>query len=137
MSNVRNPERYGGCLCGDVRYRLTGTLRPVMYCHCSQCRRASGHFIAATSVVKKDLVIETDVGLAWYASSDFASRGFCKSCGSSLFWSSRYQDDIAIMVGSLDHTEDLEVAGHIFVNDKGCYYELDDDLPKHPQSPSK
>lgn len=120
----------GGCLCGRVRYRVTGPLRPVVYCHCGQCRRTSGHFVAATAVAKDALTIETDEGLEWFASSEIASRGFCRRCGSSLFWRPNAKPYICIMAGTLDDSTGLEAVEHIFVSNKGDYYQLTDDLPK-------
>ena len=49
------PTIEGGCECGAVRYRVTGTLRKVVYCHCAQCRRTSGHFVAATACATDNL----------------------------------------------------------------------------------
>ena len=123
-------ETSGGCLCGGVRYRLAGPLRPVIYCHCSQCRRTSGHFVAATAVSKNALEIVADESLEWFASSQSASRGFCRRCGSSLFWYPREGDYVAVMAGTLDESRGLEPVEHIHVGDKGDYYELSDDLPK-------
>ena len=123
-------ETTGGCLCGGVCYRVTGPLRSVVYCHCSQCRRTSGHFVAATSVAKDALTVVSDESLEWFASSKFASRGFCKCCGSSLFWLPRNKDYVSIMAGTLDDSTGLMAVEHIYVNDKGDYYDLTDDLPK-------
>lgn len=122
----------GGCLCGRVRYRVTGPLRPVVYCHCGQCRRTSGHFVAATSVAEDALIIETDESLEWFASSETASRGFCRRCGSSLFWRPNAKPYICIMAGTLDESTGLEAVEHIYVSAKGDYYQLTDDLPKLP-----
>ena len=80
MSAESKLEKTGGCLCGGVRYRVKGPLRPVVYCHCSQCRRTSGHFVAVTAVAKDALVVVADKSLDWFTSSDVASRGFCKRC---------------------------------------------------------
>lgn len=125
-------EMTGGCLCGGVRYRVTGPLRPVVYCHCGQCRRTSGHFVAATAVAKDALIIETDESLEWFASSEHASRGFCRRCGSSLFWRPNAKPYTCIMAGTLDDSTGLEAVEHIFVGEKGDYYQLTDDLPKLP-----
>lgn len=136
MSLDKTQEMAGGCLCGGVRYRITGSSRPIIYCHCSQCRRTSGHFGAATAVKKKELIFETNESLAWFDSSEFASRGFCSRCGSSLFWKLNNSESISIMAGTLDNSYGLKAADHIYVNDKADYYELTDDLPKIPQERS-
>ena len=132
-----NTKCSGGCLCGAVRYEVVGPLRPVVYCHCSQCRRTTGHFLAATAAAKDELVIASDADLCWFASSESASRGFCGRCGSSLFWVSEAEDYICIMVGSLDDPGGIEAVEHVFVDDKPDYYQLNDDLPKHPGGDSQ
>jgi hypothetical protein len=120
----------GGCLCGDIRYVADGKLRPVMYCHCEQCRRTSGHFVAATACAKKDLVMVAEVGLSWYRSSSTASRGFCVSCGSSVFWQAEQSEYISIMAGTIDAPTELGAREHIFVADASDYYTIDDGLPQ-------
>lgn len=120
----------GGCLCGAVRYRVTGPLRQVVACHCEQCRRSSGHYVAATAVRTSDLELLHDRGLQWYASSDAARRGFCNRCGSSLFWEPLQGGQISIMAGSLDGATGLTTAAHIFVEHAGDYYSIDDAVPQ-------
>ncbi len=116
----------GGCLCGAVTYQISGPLRPVIYCHCQQCRKTSGHYVAATSVAREHIRIEGKV--AWYQSSQTARRGFCPVCGSNLFWDGSGVN-LSIFAGSLDNADGLTAKGHIFVADKGAYYELTDGLP--------
>jgi len=87
----------GGCLCGGVRYRLKGPLRDVIACHCSQCRRTSGHFVAATSIAADRLELLSDATLRWYESSATARRGFCSRCGGNLFWRRKEGPEISIM----------------------------------------
>ena len=126
-------ETTGGCLCGGVRYRVIGPLQPIVYCHCSQCRRTSGHFVAATFVAKDALVVVADETLEWFASSEFASRGFCKRCGSSLLWRPNADDYVCIMAGTLHGATGLQAVKHIYADDKSDYYELTDDLPTRPR----
>ena len=133
MRTTNRSEASGSCLCGGVRYRLTEPPRPVVYCHCSQCRRTSGHFVAATAVARDALVIVADESLEWFASSEFASRGFCRRCGSSLFWRRVAGDRVSIMAGTLDDPDGLQAREHIYVADKGSYYDLTDGLPKRLQ----
>lgn len=124
----------GSCLCGAVRFRVRGVLRDVVYCHCSQCRKQSGHFVAATSAKDTDIVIEGRETITWYGASDVASRGFCGTCGSLLFWKHNRLDSISIMAGSFDQPSDLVGQSHIFVGDKGDYYEIADGLPQFVKS---
>ncbi|HKD54857.1 MAG TPA: GFA family protein [Steroidobacteraceae bacterium] len=120
----------GGCLCGAVRYEAQGALRPIVMCHCSQCRRTSGHFLAATAARHADFRLVSQGELHWYASSAEGRRGFCARCGSTLFWQGTGRDYVSIAAGTLDDTRGLEVAWHIFVDDKGAYYEIDDRAPQ-------
>lgn len=119
----------GSCLCGAVRYRVTGRLRPVIACHCTQCRKTSGHHVAATSAPREGVAVEGDV--TWYASSEFARRGFCGICGANLFWDGP-GSHLSIFAGTLDGDPGVRLAGHIFCADKGAYYEIADGLPQTP-----
>jgi len=119
----------GRCLCGAVRYEMTGPLRPVVACHCGQCRRTSGHFAAATAVPPERLRLVEDHGLRWYQSSPMARRGFCGHCGSNLFWAPASGERIAVMAGTLDKPTGVALVMHIFVDDAGDYYRLTDGLP--------
>ncbi|MEO1536344.1 MAG: GFA family protein [Pseudomonadota bacterium] len=120
----------GSCLCGSVSYTINGPFRPVIACHCQQCRKTSGHHVAATSAPRNSIEIAGDV--TWYASSDTARRGFCGLCGSNLFWDGK-GSHLSIFAGTLDGPTGMHLAGHIFCADKGDYYEINDGLPQAPQ----
>lgn len=113
----------GGCLCADVTYRVSGPLRPVVACHCTQCRKTSGHHVAATSAHRDDIAISGEV--TWYQSSPTARRGFCGNCGSNLFWDGA-GENLSIFAGTLDDASGLRILGHIYCADKGAYYEISD-----------
>ena len=121
----------GSCLCGAVRLRIDGPMRPVSFCHCTQCRRQSGHFVAATAAADADMTIEGDESISWYAASDAARRGFCSTCGSLLLWKSKGSDRTSIMMGCLDKPTGVTGRKHIFCAEKGDYYEIDDGLPQY------
>jgi len=112
----------GSCLCGAVAFETTGPLRDVKACHCSQCRRISGHHWAATSVPLDRFRLITDEGLAWFRSSPTAERGFCRHCGASLFWRPDGEGRIAIAPGAFDDDPPIRLTQHIFVEDAGDYY---------------
>jgi hypothetical protein len=120
----------GGCQCGGVRYRIRGELRGVIACHCSQCRRTSGHYAAMTSAPSANIELTASDSLRWYRSSDTAERGFCCVCGGNLFWKQAGRDAISVTAGTLDTPTGLSVEQHIFVADKSDYYAINDDLPK-------
>ncbi|MEO0485854.1 MAG: GFA family protein [Pseudomonadota bacterium] len=117
----------GGCLCEAVRYRVAGPLRPVIACHCQQCRKTSGHFVAATACATADLSVTGAVN--WYASSPTARRGFCGTCGSNLFWEGTAAMT-SIHAGTLDGATGLSIAGHIYCAAKGDYYTIADGAPQ-------
>jgi hypothetical protein len=123
----------GGCLCGGVRYRISGDLRGVIACHCAQCRRTSGNYAAMTSAPSANIVMTSSDSLIWYRSSDTAERGFCGRCGGNLFWKQAGRDAISITAGTLDVPTDLKIEEHIFVADKSDYYTIDDDAPQKQQ----
>ncbi len=134
MASSPDPVRLTGrCECGAVRFALRGPPRPVINCHCAMCRRLHGHFAAYTAVAPDALLLVEQRGLRWYRSSDIAERGFCGECGASLFWRPAHGRYVAVAAGALDPPTGLRTAAHIFVADKGDYYDLSDDLPRHPQ----
>jgi hypothetical protein len=122
----------GGCLCGAVCYEVRGPLRGVVNCHCGQCRKFHGHFAAYTNAAERDVRIAGRPYLKWYNSSKVARRGFCKTCGSSLFWQRLKGNTISIAAGTLIAPTRLETIRHIFVAHKGDYYNITDRLERLP-----
>ena len=120
----------GSCECQGVVFELTGELRDVVFCHCSQCRKTSGHYWAATQVSKGNLNLIKATSLSWYDSSDKARRGFCSVCGSSMFYERKGIDKISVSAGSLELPTSLDRMRHIYVASKGDYYDISDDLPQ-------
>jgi hypothetical protein len=124
----------GGCLCGQVRFEIKGLLRDVVNCHCSMCQKLHGSMGAHSKALKADISFTRDEGLAWYKSSEVARRGFCKNCGSSLFWEPFDQDATGILAGSLDAPTGLKTMGHIFVGEKADFTEISDGYPQFEKS---
>ena len=123
----------GSCHCRAVHFEVSGALSSVTACHCSQCRKQSGHFWASTDVVRADLTIHGAENITWFQSSEKVRRGFCSQCGSSLFWDPTKRDTIAIAMGAFDPPTGARLGLHIFVADKGDYYDIGDGLPQNPQ----
>jgi hypothetical protein len=119
----------GGCQCGGVRYAVQGKLRDVIACHCVQCRRTSGHFVAATACRRRAFTLVKSDSLKWYTAVPGFRRGFCDQCGSSLFFEEEGGERISIAAGSLDEPQGLKIAAHIFVCEAGDYYEIDTSAP--------
>ena len=123
----------GSCLCGAVRIEVTE--RPSHSpeaCHCSMCRKQSGHVLSAVNVKRDALKVFGGDRVTWYKSSDKVERGFCSVCGSTLFWKPTidgYQYT-AVAMGALESPTGLKLSKHTFVGDKGDYYEIADGLPQ-------
>ncbi|WP_348761842.1 GFA family protein [uncultured Salinisphaera sp.] len=120
----------GRCACGAIVFTITGPVGDVVACHCRTCRRASGFVWAAVECADRDLSISGDT-LAWWASSEQASRGFCAACGSSLFFKLHETGRTSVAPGVIDTPLTRTVARHIFCAEAGDYYRLADDVPQH------
>src|SRR5262252_4055541 len=77
----------GSCLCGGVRVEVEGAFeKQPEGCHCTMCRKQTSHFFAAVNVRRKFLAVHGEDKVGWFRSSETVERGFCKVCGSVLFW---------------------------------------------------
>ena len=127
--------RTGGCLCGAVRYEVTGDLAPIQLCHCGQCRKAQGGPFGANIPVAAAafrLVLGEDA-LREYRASPGKRRVFCGVCGGPVF---SQRDDapetLRLRAGGLDVTEGLAVGLHIQTASAAGWWQIDDDLPAYP-----
>ena len=123
----------GSCVCGAVRFEVEGELEGPDACHCTQCRRQSGHYFASTNVPRDALRIEGEENVTWFRSSEKVRRGFCATCGSVLFWDPIGRDITSVAMGAFDKPTGTKLAIHIFVADKGDYYDIADGLPQNQQ----
>lgn len=117
----------GSCNCKSVTFTVKNVIR-ASACHCGQCRKQSGHHWASGLAADADLTTSGEV--RWYASSDFAKRGFCPNCGSFLFWKMDSEPKISFSLGTLDGPTGLRLERHIFTADKGDYYDIADNVPQ-------
>lgn len=124
-------ERTGHCLCGGVSFAVEGKVRPVVYCHCSQCRQQTGLHYAATEVPRDRLTVAGENLVTWYRASAAAERGFCSRCGSALFWRQDGNLNISILAGAFDTPSGLVGGYHIYCADRGDFYTINDDLPRY------
>lgn len=120
----------GSCLCGAVTFEVGMALPPPDACHCTQCRKQSGHYFASCDVPRDALTIQGSDRLTWYQSSEKVRRGFCATCGSSLFWDPVHRDWIGVAMGAFDAPTHTRLAIHIHVASKGDYYDIADGLPQ-------
>ena len=120
----------GSCLCGAVRVDVTAPLAQPTACHCTQCRRQSGHYWACAEVPRSALAFEGGDNLRWYQASPGVRRGFCATCGSFLVWDPIGRDTLSVAMDAFAAPTGVRLARHIFVADKGDYYEIADALPQ-------
>jgi hypothetical protein len=116
-----------------VSFEVEGALKPPVACHCSQCRQQSGHVWASTNVALEKLTLRGADNLTWFQSSETVRRGFCSTCGGFLFWDSAGRRSLAVAMGAFETPTDTRLAMHIYVADKGDYYDIADGLPQNQQ----
>jgi len=114
----------GSCLCGGVSYKINGSARDVVNCFCSQCRKTSGHHVAATRVSKDHLILEKEGTLNWYECLPNVFRGFCQTCGGNLFWDDGRDNEISIMAGTIDTPTHLKTVKNIYTEDASDYCQI-------------
>ncbi|HEY0857289.1 MAG TPA: GFA family protein [Albitalea sp.] len=114
-----------------MRFELTESPTSPSACHCVQCRKQSGHYFASANVPKSSVSVTGADHLTWHRSSEKVKRGFCSKCGSWLFWEPVFHDWTSVALGSIDGETGVKLERHIFVSEKGDYYELNDGLPQN------
>ena len=137
----------GACHCGAVRFEVEGEIRDALACHCTQCRKVSGHFWAASSVPVAKWRVTEARGLRWYRSSPVAQRGFCGECGAVLFWlpeadavfdwGTPAEHAISFSPGALEGPVAIKVAQHIYAEDAGDYYAPEGPTPEASEAPER
>ena len=118
------------CLCGCIKIKITGKLRHVINCHCSQCMRFHGNFGAYTNCSEDNIEFISKKNLKWYNSSNFAKRGFCSKCGASMFYKRSNRKSISVSAGMFSNPTKLKTNLNIFTKGKLDFYKLDLKLPK-------
>ncbi len=110
-------NREGGCLCGAVRYRVTEDVYAYGTCHCDMCRRWTGGPLFATEV-GLGVEFEGEENIGTFRSSEWAERGFCKICGSCLFYKIIPNGHYMMAVGGFDDQTDMKMTGQVFIDEK-------------------
>lgn len=126
----------GHCLCGSVRYEITAKPLALTYCHCEECRRATGSSLNTSILVRQDAfrIVSGDDALAYHESSPGNRRYFCSRCGSPVFKRSPEPPDLLkVRAGTLDSDPGVRPTAHIWVREKAPWYEITDGLPQFPE----
>ncbi|KJK03309.1 aldehyde-activating protein [Pseudomonas sp. 21] len=124
----------GGCLCGAVRYEISGELAPIQICHCGQCRKAQGGPFATNVPVARAAfrLLSGESELAEYRATPDKKRMFCRTCGSPIY-SARdaLPDTLRVRAGTLDEPVRTKLEAHYYVDSRARWWPLDDNLPHH------
>lgn len=124
----------GSCLCGKVKFEISSAISDIVFCHCSQCRKAQGSAFGANGFVKQvDFKFASgEDSLSSYQSSHGKHRCFCKICGSPIISKrDNAPEKLRVRLGSLDTDITENAVGHIFVQDKANWDEINDNLPQY------
>ena len=119
--NATAGRRSGGCLCGAVRFSAAPQGHDIGCCHCSMCRRwTAGPFL----VIDCGNTVQFDdaANVGTYRSSDWAERGFCKRCGTPLFYRLVGHDLYFMSAEAFDERDDFAFTSEIFIDEKPPYY---------------
>jgi hypothetical protein len=140
MSDERdNSVLRGSCLCGGIRYQVTGPLTNPLNCHCSMCRKAHGAaFRSRAGVRAADFRwLSGEELLTWYESSPGNHRGFCCQCGSPMLSRFDFKRSVyGLPLGALDDDPNIKPGMHVFVANKAPWHDITDDLPQHMELPT-
>lgn len=125
----------GGCMCGAVRYRLTGPFSYSAHCHCRSCQRATGAGIATFTGIPDNRFQITKGQLSIYASSPGVQRGFCNTCGTSLTYAGDDWDDMAVYSATLDNPTAAKPTSNVYLVDRQPWIAIDETLKKFDHFP--
>ena len=118
----------GRCLCGAVSFDAQGVEQDLHGCHCSMCRRWSGGPALAVSV--ESVTFKGGEHIQRYDSSEWAERGFCRRCGSNLFYRLKAQDHYILQLGAFDDQSGFRLVGEIFIDEKPPGYAFGGEHPR-------
>ena len=123
----------GACLCGAVRFEVSGPLDRVAHCHCTICQRAHGAAFVTWAALPSECVRVTvgDAELVHYRSSEIGTRSFCRTCGSSMFCTlDTHPGTIDVALASLAPGHGAAPKLHVFWDDRAGWIEVGDGLPR-------
>ena len=119
MASTR--ENTGRCLCGAVSVVAPAASDSVGACHCGMCRRwAGGPWLAIECGT--EVRFEGEDHVATFASSDWAERGFCRACGTHLYYRLKQDGRFFLPAGLLDDAARFVLDHQIFVDEQPTYY---------------
>jgi hypothetical protein len=134
---IMNRKKYvGGCLCGKIRFEIVGEIKNIVYCHCTQCRKAQGSEFAVNGYVNEDEFIFTrgQGELTGYESTTGQTKYFCRHCGSPIMSKSISKTDrVRVRLGTIETDIVERPMGHIFVTSKANWESIEGHLPQYEE----
>jgi len=131
-------NRSGGCLCGGVRFEVTGSPLWVAYCHCASCRRHTASPVSCYAGFEPSRVRFLTATPATCKLSPGVARSFCNRCGTPLTYESkRFPGEIHFFTGTFDEAEQLEPNRHVFWHDRQRGFEVHDPLSRYGRNSSR
>jgi len=119
----------GGCLCGQVRYRVVGAPVDAGYCHCRLCQRASGAPVLAWATFSGSAFSYQGAMPALFRATPGAQREFCPNCGTQLaFRSDQHPEWVDVTLASLDDPNRIAPEYHIWTDSRIRWLHIDDVL---------
>ena len=121
----------GSCLCGSVKYEISGNLGDIVHCHCQTCRKAHGSAFSSVAAIKdEDFNLSGSDSLKSYESSQGKHRYFCANCGTQVYAKRENTPHIILRLGSLDSDINSTEKEHIWVSQKASWYRINSCLPE-------
>ncbi|MDH6364400.1 hypothetical protein M2139_001461 [Enterococcus sp. PF1-24] len=116
-------EKTGKCLCGAVSITVKDFHEDVHACHCSMCTQwSAGPFLSVAGGTSKEVMVLPEDAVTCYQSSEWAERGFCKNCGTTLFYHVFYDDVYYLSASLFEETAEQKLTEEIFYDKKPAYY---------------
>lgn len=126
----------GGCLCGKVRFTIRGGIRNIIYCHCSECRKAQGSAFATNGVVAAENfeIVAGETELTGYEATPGQTKYFCKHCGSPILSKQTAKpDQVRVRLGTIESDISERPQAHIFVASKANWEDIRGELPQYDE----
>lgn len=121
----------GSCLCGSVKYEISGSVGDIVHCHCQTCRKAHGSAFSSVAAIKdEDFNLSGLDSLKSYESSKGKHRYFCTNCGTQVYAKRENTPHIILRLGSLDSDINSTEKEHIWVSQKASWYRINSGLPE-------
>jgi hypothetical protein len=126
-----NDQNDGSCLCGEIEFVVSLPSKWCAHCHCSMCRKAHGAGYVTWIGFEQQQVVFTngEDQVGWYQSSSGAERGFCRKCGSTMFFrSQQWAGELHIAVACLNGKLDRQPQANVFFDKHVDWMPIDDSL---------